>query len=89
MSRTQLIAQFFRLKGGVTSLTGVKHSGQPSMSSACENVDQVKEPVYKHGRITIQETSDMLEIIHDRVPSIFKDNQTCISCYQIQAPTAE
>jgi hypothetical protein len=52
----------------------VKRSGQPPRSTACENVDQVKEPVYKHGRITIQETADMLEITYERVPSIFKDN---------------
>jgi hypothetical protein len=45
MSRTQVIAQFSKLKGGMTSVTGVKHSGQPSRSKACENVDQVKAPV--------------------------------------------
>lgn len=38
MSRTQVIAQFSKLKGGVTSVTGVKHLGQPSRSRACENV---------------------------------------------------
>lgn len=62
MSRTQLIAQFSTLKGGVTLVTNVKHSGQPSRSRACENVDQVKAPVQKHRKITIQETADMLEI---------------------------
>jgi hypothetical protein len=45
MSRTQVIAQFSQLKGGVTSVTGVKHSGQPSRSIACDSADQVKTPV--------------------------------------------
>jgi len=45
MSRTQVIAQFSKLKGGVTSVTGVKYSGQPSSSRARDNVDQVKAPV--------------------------------------------
>ena len=45
MIRTQVTAQFSKLKGGVTLVTDVKHSGQPSRSIACENVDQVRAPV--------------------------------------------
>jgi len=47
-ANTSSFAQFSKLKGGVTSVTGVEHSGQPSRSRACDNVDQVKAPVQKH-----------------------------------------
>ena len=90
MSRTQITALFSKFKGGMTSVTGMKHSGQPSRSRACENADQMKETVYKYRTITIHwNCLHVGNYLWESSKYFQKQSEHASDCYQIHAPPTE
>jgi hypothetical protein len=64
LSQTVVFEWHSRFKAGRVSAKDDKRSGQPSTSKTIENVEKIRELIYKKRRRTIHELADTTRIIY-------------------------